>query len=152
MDNLKSWLVPLLSEKGCRLYGIEWDRSMKPPVLRIAIEKNDGTIDLDTCALCSDAISARLDENDPFDGEYMLEVCSPGAERDLKDDQDLQNAVGKYVYIKLKNAQDGIKEVRGDLTNVSDDAIDVSYFVKGRPKKIQIAKDNIAKAMTAVKV
>lgn len=102
MDNLKTWLIPLLQEMGCRLYEVEWDTSMKPPVLRISIEKNDGTIDLDTCSAVSDRISTHLDETDEIPGEYMLEVCSPGAERELRNDEEIAAALGKYVYVKLK--------------------------------------------------
>ena len=101
METLKSWLVPLLKEQGCRLYDVEWDKSMKPPILRISIEKEDGSMDLDTCAQMSDLISTRLDEDDPFDGEYMLEVCSPGAERELRNDEEIKAAQGKHVYVKL---------------------------------------------------
>lgn len=152
MDNLKTWLEPLLKEQGCRLYDVEWDTSMKPPVLRISIEKENGTIDLDTCAECSDLISAKLDETDDINSEYMLEVCSPGAERELKSDEAIANAKGEYVYVKFKNGQNGLNDVKGDLSDVKDDSIVVSYFLKGRPKKIEIPKDNIALIMTTVKV
>lgn len=152
MDNLKSWLIPLLEQEGCRLYDVEWDTSMKPPVLRISIEKIGGITDLDICAAVSDIISQKLDELDTTDQEYMLEVCSPGAERELRSDEAIREAEGEYVYVKLKKGQDGLQDVRGTLSEVSDDDIVISYFVKGRPKKIRISKDNISQIMTAVKV
>ncbi|MCF0246624.1 MAG: ribosome maturation factor RimP [Ileibacterium sp.] len=151
METLKSWLVPLLKEHGCRLYDVEWDKSMKPPVLRISIEKEDGSMDLDTCAEMSDLISARLDDDDHFTEEYMLEVCSPGAERELRSAEEIDAALGKHVYVKLKEAKDGLQDVTGDLKEITPETITVSYFVKGRPKKAVIARDNIALIMTAVK-
>ncbi len=152
MDNLKTWLIPLLQEMGCRLYEVKWDTSMKPPVLRISIEKNDGTIDLDTCAAASDRISAHLDETDEIPGEYMLEVCSPGAERELRDDEEIASAVGKHVYVKFKNPEKGMADLRGDLKSADENTVVVSYFDKGRPRKAEISKDNIALIMTAVKM
>lgn len=152
MDNLKTWLIPLLEKYGCRLYDLEWDTAMKPPVLRISIEKPDGSMDLDTCAEVSDAVSAKLDESDEIDGEFMLEVCSPGAERELRSDEEIARALGSYVYVQLKDAMAGMQDVTGDLKEVHDDSVVISYFVKGRPKKVTIPKENIALIMTAVKV
>lgn len=152
MDNLKTWLIPLLDRLGCKLYDVEWDKSMKPPVLRISIEKKDGTIDLDTCALASDAISTELDTRDEIDGEYMLEVCSPGAERELRNDEEIAGALGKHVYVKFKNPVNGLNDVTGDLSSVEDEVLTVRYFDKGRPRKAEVSKDNIALIMTAVKM
>lgn len=151
-ESLKTWLVPLLEKEHCSLYDVEWDTSMKPPVLRISVENNDGPTDLDVCAKCSDLISARLDEDDSLNQEYMLEVCSPGAERELKSDEAIAKAKGEYVYVKLKKGQNGLQDVTGTMSDVKDDAVVISYFVKGRPKKVEIPKDNIAMIMTTVKV
>ena len=140
MKELQKWIEPVLKEHGCRLYEIQWLANQKPPILQIAAEKEDGTMDLDTCAVCSDAISALLDEKDWNDQEYMLEVCSPGAERDLKTEQDLQNALGQYV------------DVRGDLAALEPESVTVHYKDKGRPKKLVVDRDNISLIMTAVKI
>ena len=40
-----------------------------------------------------------LDEKDWYQNEYMLEVCSPGAEKELKNDEQIQNAIGNYVHV-----------------------------------------------------
>ena len=62
MDKLKEWIEPVLSKLGCRLYDIEWIPSQDPPLLRFSVEKENGGMDLDTCALCSDAIGEVLDQ------------------------------------------------------------------------------------------
>ena len=152
MDQLKEWIEDVLQEQGCRLYELEWLHEQSTPLLRVSVEKIQGPVDLDTCALCSDAIGAMLDEKDWFGKEYMLEVCSPGAERELKTDEQIQNAVGSYIYVKLKDPKQGVDAVRGDLLEVSETDILVSYKLKGRPKKITIEKENIALIMTAVKL
>lgn len=152
MDQLKEWIEPVLADLDCELYDIEWDTKMKPAVLRISIENKKGPTDLDTCAACSDAISKILDEKDYSDSEYMLEVCSPGAERELKTTEHLQKAVGKYIYVKLKDPKNGVDALRGTLESADENTIAVSYHVKGRPKKMEIARDNIAFISTAVKI
>ena len=107
MDKLREWIVPILETKGCHLYDIEWLSSERPPLLRISVEKDDGSMDLDTCAICSDAISEILDQKDWFASEYMLEVCSPGAERELKNEEQLQNAIDQYVFWVRKSLSNG---------------------------------------------
>lgn len=151
MDNLKRWISEFLESNQCSLYELEWLTNQNPPLLRISIEKIDGVVDLDTCAACSDGISALLDEKDWYGKEYMLEVCSPGAERELKTDEQIANAVGSYVYVKLNNPKQGLDQVVGDLLEVTDTEIVVSYKDKARTKKAVIEKDNIALIMTAVK-
>jgi ribosome maturation factor RimP len=116
------------------------------------VDKPGSTVDLDVCTQCSDAISAMLDEKDWNDGEYMLEVCSPGAERELKTYEQIKNALNSYVYVKLKDPKQGIDQVFGDLIEVEPDHVVVAYKVKGRPKKAEIEMDNISLIMTAVKL
>ena len=152
MDNLKEWIEEVLSQKGCHLYELEWITNQATPLLRVSVEKEDGTIDLDTCASCSDAIGQMLDEKDWYANEYMLEVCSPGAERELKTDEQIQRAIGKYVFVKLKDPKQGLDQVIGDLENATETDVTIAYKDKTRNKKITIEKSNIQLIMTAVKV
>ncbi len=62
MDNLKEWIEEVLNDNGCHLYELEWITNQGTPLLRVSVEKEDGTMDLDTCATCSDAIGTMLDE------------------------------------------------------------------------------------------
>ena len=93
MDNLKEWIEEVLNGNGCHLYDLEWITNQGTPLLRVSVEKEDGTMDLDTCASCSDVIGQMLDEKDWYSHEYMLEVCSPGAERELRTDEEVHREV-----------------------------------------------------------
>lgn len=152
LDILKEWIEPVLNEKDCVLYDIEWLTNQNPPILQISVEKKDGTMDLDTCAMCSDVIGTLLDNKDWYAKEYMLEVCSPGAERELRTDQQLRDAIGKYVYVKLVDPKQGLDQVLGDLKEVNDDSIVLAYKEKTRNKTIEIDRNNINVIMTAVKL
>ena len=79
-------------------------------------------------------------------------MCSPGAERELKTDQQLRDAIGKYVYVKLIDPKQGLDQVLGDLKEVNDDSIIVAYKEKTRNKTIEIDRNNINVIMTAVKL
>ena len=152
LETLKEWIQPVLENNDCTLFDIEWQTNQNPPILQISVEKKDGTMDLDTCASCSDLISTLLDEKNWYSKEYVLEVCSPGAERELKTMEQLQAAVGKYVYVKLNDPKQGIDQVLGDLEEVKDETIVVAYKEKTRNKKIEIERSNIRLIQTAVKL
>ena len=118
MKELQKWIEPVLKEHGCRLYEIQWLTNQKPPILQIAAEKEDGTMDLDTCAVCSDAISALLDEKDWNDQEYMLEVSSPGLNRKLTRPEHFEAYLGAPVKVKLiRPLEDGRRELSGELVD-----------------------------------
>lgn len=152
LEILKEWIEPVLLENDCVLFDIEWLTNQNPPVLQVSVEKKDGTMDLDACAICSDKISTLLDEKDWYAKEYMLEVCSPGAERELKTEEQLQDAIGKYVYVKMVNPKQGLDQVLGDLKEVNENAITIAYKDKTRNKTIVIERGNISLIMTAVKL
>ena len=83
-------------------------------ILRVLIE-NDTEITLDDCVTVSEALGAMLDEDDPFEDPYNLEVTSSGAERELRTSAQIQRAVGKWVYVETFDQQ-----VLGKLTNYDD--------------------------------
>ena len=138
MDNLKEWIEEVLNDNGCHLYELEWITNQGTPLLRVSVE--------------NDAIGTMLDEKDWYAKEYMLEVCSPGAERELRTDEEIQRAVGKYVFVKMKDPKQGLDQVIGDLIEATENDVTISYRDKTRTKKITIEKSNIQLIMTAVKV
>ncbi len=68
-------------------------------VLSIEIDHKNG-IDLDDCVKVSEHISEFLDKVDPFDDAYMLEVTSAGAEHPLRNAEEIERALGKYVHVE----------------------------------------------------
>ena len=84
--------------------------------------------------------------------EYFLEVCSPGAERELRSDEEIQHAVGEYVYVKLKNPKNGLDEVKGDLTAYENGIVYINYMAKAVKKKAEIEKENISLIRLSVRI
>lgn len=93
---------------------VEYVREPKGNVLRIFIDK-EGGVDLDSCELASNLVSDWLDDVDPIEESYFLEVSSPGAEREIKDDEHLKNFIGKKILIKMYKKYLGQKEFVGYL-------------------------------------
>ncbi len=134
------------------LYDVKWvqDGSMK--VLQVSVLKHDGTIDIDTCAGASAAISEVLDVEDMISFEYYLEVCSPGAERELRSEEEIQAALGEYIYIKFINPKDGMDEIKGYLKEVKAETLLIEYMDKASKRKKEVEKDNIQMIRLSVKI
>ncbi|MBQ1389269.1 MAG: ribosome maturation factor RimP [Clostridia bacterium] len=106
---------PIVEGLGLRLWDVRLVKEGAMMYLRIFIDKDEGVM-IDDCEAVSRAIDAPLDELDPVDGEYTLEVCSPGIERELIKDEHFEEFIGADVMIKMIRPIDGIgREFCGKL-------------------------------------
>lgn len=119
-------------------------------ILRIIADSENG-LNIDEATLLNNLISEKLDEVDLIKEEYYLEVSSPGLEKELKKDSDIEKAIGSYIYISLYEKIDGVKEYYGDLESYLDNVITLKVNVKGRMKEVKIEKAKISKIRMAVK-
>lgn len=101
---LEELLAPVVAASGLELDSVTRTRSDAMPLLRVVVEAPIGAdgIDSDTLADVSRAVSKALDAADPIDGEYLLEVSTPGAERELTKVGHWMRQVGRLVRIKLR--------------------------------------------------
>ncbi|MFV0381770.1 MAG: ribosome maturation factor RimP [Breznakia sp.] len=152
IDKLKELILPLTQKANVELYDVEWVQEGNMKILQVSIVHTDGKMDVDTCAEVSNKISDMLDEKDFLDFEYYLEVCSPGAERELRNDEEIRQAIDRYVYLKFKDPTAGMHEVSGFLKTVMQDSVCIEYMAKNIKKKIEVARDNISYIRLAVKL
>lgn len=115
--------------------------------LRLYIHK-DGGVNLDDCQKMSEALSERLDKEDPIKDAYFLEVSSPGLDRPLKTDRDLERNLGKDVEINLYSPFQGSKNYEGSLTYFSKKIIKIEDY---EHILVEIPRDMISKIRLAVK-
>lgn len=101
---LQELLAPVVAASGLELDSVTRTRSDAMPLLRVVVEAPIGAdgIDSDTLADVSRAVSKALDAADPIDGEYLLEVSTPGAERELTKVGHWMRQIGRLVRIKLR--------------------------------------------------
>ena len=107
--------APIVEEQGCSLWDVEYVKEAGTWYLRVLIDK-EGGVDILDCENISRALSDLLDEADPIEGSYTLEVGSAGAERVLKRPADFQRYLNSPVLVKLYKPVDGRKEFPGTLT------------------------------------
>ncbi len=152
MNQINEVIRPILATMQIQMVECGWHREGSTTILRLAVMRKDGSMDIDTCAAISEAVSAALDEADLIAHEYFLEVCSPGAERVLMGDEDIRQAVGEYVYIKYRNPKGGRDEIYGTLLQVETDHLHIAYMDKAVKREMDVDRDNIALIRLAVKI
>ena len=106
--------APIVEEQGCSLWDVEYVKEAGTWYLRVLIDKEDG-VDILDCENISRALSDLLDEADPIEGSYVLEVSSAGADRPLKKPAHFQQFLGAEVDVRLYRPLDGRKEYTGVL-------------------------------------
>ena len=111
--------APAIAEQGCTLWDVEYVKEAGTWYLRILIDK-EGGVDILDCEAISRKVSDLLDEADPIEGSYTLEVGSAGAERALKRPADFARFMGSPVLVKLYRNLDGRKEFAGTLAGYED--------------------------------
>lgn len=106
--------APIAEEKGCTLWDVEYVREAGAWFLRVYIDK-EGGVSINDCEAVSRPLSDRLDEVDPIEGSYTLEVSSAGADRPLKRPEHFAQFMGAEVEVRLYRALDGRKDWVGAL-------------------------------------
>ena len=91
-----------VKNQGVTLWDVRFVKEGANRYLRVFIDKPDG-ITIDDCTAVSHAIDPIIDEADPIEESYYLEVCSTGIERELSKPQHFDSVIGKTIKIKLYN-------------------------------------------------
>jgi ribosome maturation factor RimP len=121
---VESKIEKIVNSYGASLYDIESVKENDHNIYRVYITK-DGGVDLDLCAEISNDISPLLDLNPPINGEYFLEVSSPGIERKLTKPKHFKSAINERVKLKIK----GEGKIKGVIKSANDEG--VTILVKG---------------------
>ena len=118
-QTVKALAEPLAEEFGYILWDVEYVREGSRRILRITIDSEEG-ITVDDCEKMHRAIDPVLDEADPIEEAYYLEVSSPGIERELRTDMHIAYCVGADVEVRLYAPKDGSKSFCGELLPINE--------------------------------
>ncbi len=100
MSQLEPIIEPAVEAAGFRLVRLRL-LGGQVKTLQIMAERPDGSMNVDDCATLSRALSDFLDTEDPFEGEYLLEVSSPGIDRPLTRLTDFARWAGHEAKLEL---------------------------------------------------
>lgn len=144
MANAAERVYDLIKEtvEGCgvKLWDVRFLKEGASWYLRVFIDKEEG-ISIDDCTEVSHAIDPIIDEADPIDKAYYLEVCSPGIEREITRPEHYNELIGVKIKIKLYKALDGVKEFIGVLKSAQDNIV-----IETDKGDLEFSKKDISKA------
>ena len=134
---------PLAEELGYVLWDVEYVKVGADMYLRITIDSEEG-ITIEDCEKMHRAIDPVLDEADPIEEAYYLEVSSPGIERELKNEMHLSACEGWDVEVKLYAPVNGTKLFRGVLCECPEGKV----VIKVGEEEISFDASAVAKVST----
>ena len=153
IDKIKGKSLPVVEKYQKTLVSVEHVNEYGIDIIRITIDDpNTFDIDIDDVAAINEEILDLV--NDDLPDGYYLEVTTVGIERELKNDDDLEKALGKYIYLKTYEKIESAfnqKEIYGYLESYEEDSINVNVINKTRTKLVTIEKSKIAMLRLAVK-
>ena len=143
-ETVRAIAEPLADELGCWVWDVEFVKEGTRKILRITIDAEDG-IDINLCEQFHRAIDPLLDEADPIEEAYYLEVSSPGVERELRTQVHIDACEGWDVEVKLYAPIDGLKVFRGVLLETGENG-EIRIDAKG--KTLEFSRSAVAKINT----
>ena len=142
-DVVREAIEPSVTELGYEIWDITYSKIGADYHLEVTIDSERG-IDIEDCEKVHRRIDPILDEIDPIEDFYYLEVSSPGVERELRTDEHVRKSIGVKVLAKLFTAKDGQKSVTGILSGFDGNTVEIG---EGE-EKITLAKSEISKLTT----
>jgi len=139
-DRVRDIVAPLIADADLDLY----DLDLNSGVLQVLVDTPGGA-DIDAISRLARAISRALDEHDPIDGKYTLEVGTPGLERPLRAPAHFASAMGATVKVKTKPGAEGERRIEGTVTAADDTSVTVRA-ADGTERRLR--HDDIERART----
>ncbi len=116
---------PIADSLGLILWDVKFLKEGAKWYLRITIDKEDG-VTIDDCVNMHRAIDKPLDEADPIEQSYNLQVQSPGIERELTRDFHFEAYLGENVWVRLIKPYEGVRDFKGVLLSYDSESVTIS--------------------------
>ena len=124
-ETVREAIEPTVTSLGYRIWDVTYSKIGADYHLEITIDSDAG-INIEDCEKVHRAIDPILDEVDPIEGFYYLEVSSPGVERELRTEEHIALSVGVKVEAKLFTPKNGRKSIVGILSAYSDGVLTIT--------------------------
>ncbi len=144
-DTVQALAEPIAQANGCAIWDVEYVKEAGTWFLRVYLDREEG-VTIDHCEAVSRALDVKLDEVDPIEGSYVLEVSSPGADRILRKPEHFERFMGEQVEVRLYRPVEGAKVLVGALKEYADGGVRVE--TKEGPRTL--AKQDIAQVRLTI--
>ena len=142
-ETVREAILPTVTELGYRIWDVTYSKIGADYHLEITIDNDEG-ISIDDCERVHRAIDPILDECDPIESFYYLEVSSPGLERELRTEEHIIACIGEVVEAKLFAAYEGKKSIVGELVDFADGQV----VIDCDEGEVRLARADISKLST----
>lgn len=136
--NITNLVERTVTGLGYEFVGIELVSQRHSKLLRIYIDGIDGVL-IDDCVIVSNQLSGALDVEEPINGQYQLEVSSPGIERPLFQIEDYQRFQGENASLELYEAIDGKRNIKGMLEGVRGNSVLIKISSEQEPRVLSFS-------------
>lgn len=143
-ETVRELAEPVAESIGCWLWDVEFVKEGTRKILRITIDSEEG-VNIEDCEKMHRAMDPILDEADPIEEAYYLEVSSPGVERELRTQIHIDACEGWNVEVKLYAPVDGVKLFRGVLLPSGEDG---EIRIETDGKTLEFPRNAVAKINT----
>ncbi len=123
-ETVREAILPTVTELGYRIWDVTYAKIGADYHLEVTIDSDNG-IDIQDCEKVHRAIDPILDEVDPIEDAYYLDVSSPGIERELRTEEHILWGIGQKVEAKLFAAVNGMKSIVGHLESFEDGKVTI---------------------------
>ena len=124
-ETVREAIEPTVTALGYDIWDITYSKVGADYHLEITIDSEAG-INIEDCEKVHRAIDPILDEVDPIESFYYLDVSSPGIERELRTAEHISRSIGEKVEAKLYTAKDGKRSILGILTAFEDGKLTIT--------------------------
>lgn len=124
VDIVTKLAEPIAKELGYTLWDVRFEKEGSLWILLIVIDK-EGGISIDDCEAMSRPLDAKLDEVDPIEQSYCLEVSSAGIERELTRDWHFEACMGQKIVVRLIRPYEGERDFVGTLLAYKDNVVSI---------------------------
>ena len=142
LEEIRALLQDFIESKKHKLFDVEYHKGDQTLTVLL-----DEKLNMDELESISGEISSFLDQyEDKMPDNYFLDVSTVGAERPIRNEKELMEALGEYIYVKTKD-----KEYYGTFTSYNNGVMNLKVKEKTREKDVSVNYQDTKKVRYAVK-
>jgi ribosome maturation factor RimP len=140
LERVRSVASRVTADRGLELVDVELKRSQGGQLVRLFVDQPAGGISIDALQSVSEEVSAILDAEDPIEGNYTLEVSSPGLDRPLHGEADYRRFVGRLAKLSSYESVEGRRHWTGRIVACDGGIVTLELDKEKQSAKLPLAK------------
>lgn len=145
-EQIKNLIIPFAVTMDVEVIELNIRRRGKTVLIEVLADKEHGGITIDECSSINKFLSKKLEDGTWIDGDYMVDVSSPGLDRPLRTQKDFQRVLGREVRFHLSHPLGSKREFVGVIKEVFENGI----VIEAKQIPLTIPLESIQKAVQVI--